>query len=172
MLVRPLPFLSLSLPTFFFLDSHHKLSLSNFVVSHSRYPPTRCAVWTCYIWDYDGSVSKVTALRNGRPKNRASVLGKDKRFFSHPNRHGGGHPASIQWLPETLLAGGKAAGAWSWPPYSVPWISGALTPLPHMLSRCTQGLITFQTARKCSNNIRTLTVDTEDIFDILSGRLR
>jgi len=55
--------------------------------------------------------------------------------------------------------------------YSVPWISGDLTPPPHILSRCTKGLNTLQTAWKCPNNIRSLTVDTEAIFNILSGSL-
>jgi hypothetical protein len=116
MLVHPLALLLLSLPMFFvFHLQQQKLSISNVVLSHSRYPPTRCVVWTYYIWGHDGSVSKVTALRNGRPKNRGSILGKDEIFLPSRTAPVGGHPVSIQWLPETLPAGGKAAGAWSLP---------------------------------------------------------
>ena len=51
-------------------------------------------------------------------------------------------------------------------------MSGALTPLPHRLSRLTQGLIVFQTARNCPKNIRSLTGDTVAIFDIPCSSLR
>jgi hypothetical protein len=87
----------------------------------------------------DSSVSTATRLRVGRPRNRGSIPGRDKRFSLLYNiKTGFGvHPTSCAMGTGADSAGVKRPGCeadHSPPPRAEFKNSGAITPIPHTSS--------------------------------------
>jgi hypothetical protein len=75
-------------------------------------------------------VDTVNRLRAGRPKNRGSIAARCKKFIFFPQRPDRPNYPFPEW--GALEQPGREA---DYPPHLLPrFISGAVTPLPHMLS--------------------------------------
>ena len=74
----------------------------------------------------------------GQNRNRDSIPGRDKIFFSSPKRSYRVWGPRIQWVMDGTFAGGKESMTWSWQPHHhlVPRLrmNGTTPPLPHICS--------------------------------------
>ena len=81
----------------------------------------KCSIKPGYDMERRGGVVSVATLRRVGRWSRRPRTSRENRCFplaERPGRLGGPTQPLFQWVPDNLV-GGKAAGAWIWPPISI-----------------------------------------------------